>query len=148
MQFVCMAFLRESVWQGMSESVRKQFLDEFIDYETDLHRSGHLVAVVPLDDGRNAVTVQRVNGRASVSSGLRDEASPQLRSLLFLEAHDFCHAIQLISHHPCLRAGVVEVRASDERTCRRLEDRGVVTTCRPSPRTAQRGSGQADLKTD
>ena len=63
---------------------------------------------------RNAVTLRYQNGQVAVTAGPYAETKEQLGGILFLEARDLNHAIQLLAKHPGVRAGPFEIRAVDE----------------------------------
>jgi hypothetical protein len=54
------------------------------------------------------------DGRVAVTDGPYAETKEQLGGILFLEANDLNHAIQLMSRHPGVRNGAFEIRAADE----------------------------------
>jgi len=62
----------------------------------------------------NGATVRHRGGQVVVTDGPYAETKEQVGGILFLEARDLKHAIQLISKHPGVRAGGFEIRAADE----------------------------------
>lgn len=52
-----------------------------------------------------------VSGKASVTDGPDVEMKEKISGLYVLEARDLNHAIRLMSKHPVVRAGGVEIRA-------------------------------------
>jgi hypothetical protein len=67
-----------------------------------------------LQPSPNAATVRYRSGQVLVTDGPYAEAKEQLGGILFLEARDLNHAIELISKHPGVRAGPFEIRPADE----------------------------------
>jgi hypothetical protein len=114
MKFICLGFLDESNWAEMSESDRKSFLERCFAYDDELRKGGHYLGGEALQSARNAATVRRRSGQIVVTDGPFAETKEQLGGILFLEARDLNHAIQLISKHPGLSAGPFEIRPADE----------------------------------
>jgi hypothetical protein len=114
MKFICLGFVDEASWTGMSSAERNTFTEQCLAYESELRRGGHFLGAVTLPSARTAATVRCRQGQVMVTAGPHAEYREQLRGLLFLEARDLNHAIQLVSRHPGLRAGAFEVRAALE----------------------------------
>lgn len=114
MKFVCLGFLDETAWDQMPESERTSFMDTCFAYDDELRRGGRFLGGESLQSVRNAATVRYRNGQALVTDGPYAETKEQLGGILFLEARDLNHAIELISKHPGIRAGGFEIRPADE----------------------------------
>jgi hypothetical protein len=114
MKFICLGFHDESAWATMSESERKSFMDKCFAYDDELRRGGHFIGGEALQPAPNAATVRYRNGQALVTDGPYAETREQLGGILFLEARDMNHAIQLMSKHPGIRAGGFEIRPANE----------------------------------
>ena len=114
MKFICLGYLDETTWAEISESERKFFIEECFAYDDELRRGGHFLGGEALQTARNAATVRSRNGQLVVTDGPYAETKEVLGGILFLEARDLNHAIQLVAKHPGLRAGPFEIRAADE----------------------------------
>jgi hypothetical protein len=114
MKFVCLGCLDEASWAEMSESERQSFLERCFAYDDELRRGGHFLGGEALQPARNGATVRWRNGQVVVTDGPYAETKEQVGGILFLEARDLNHAIELISRHPGLRAGPFEIRPADE----------------------------------
>ena len=68
--------------------------------------------MLPEQSAGNAATLRVVNGKVSVTEGPYVETKEKIGGLYVLEARDLNHAIQLMSKHPLVRAGGVEIRAA------------------------------------
>ena len=110
MRYVCFGYLDEQKWETMSEAERNAVLDECFAYDAILRESGHFVGGEGLASARSAITVRYQGGRVSVTDGPFAETKEQVGGLLFLEAADLNHAVQLISKHPGVRIGPFEIR--------------------------------------
>ncbi len=58
--------------------------------------------------------MRRRSGQLLVTDGPYAESKEQLGGIMFLEARDLNHAIQLMSKHPGVRAGGFEIRPANE----------------------------------
>lgn len=116
MKYICLAYVGEEGWNAMTESQRNAALDDVFAYRDELRASGHLLAAEGLQNARNAATLRVVNGKVSVTEGPYVETKEKIGGLYVLEARDLNHAIQLMSKHPLVRAGGVEIRAAADMT--------------------------------
>ncbi len=114
MKFICLGFHDETSWAEMSEGERESFMDQCFAYDDELRRGGHFLGGEALQLAQNAATVRCRSGQAVVTDGPYAETKEQLGGILFLEARDLNHAIQLISRHPGIRAGGFEIRPANE----------------------------------
>jgi hypothetical protein len=114
MKFVCLGYMDETRWEALSEGERTAFMEECFAYDDELRRGGHFVGGEALQNIRHAVTLRHRGGRVAVTDGPYAETKEQLGGILFLEARDLNHAIQLMSRHPGVRNGPFEIRAADE----------------------------------
>jgi hypothetical protein len=111
MKYICLAYVGEAAWGTMTESQMNDAMDELFAYTDELRKNGHLVATEGLQSAQNAKTLRIVNGKASVTDGPYVETKEKIGGIYVIEARDLNHAIQLISKHPVVRAGGVEIRA-------------------------------------
>lgn len=110
MKFVCFSFLGPVNWETMSESERKASMDEFLAYDDMLRKTGHIVGGEGLQSPRRAATLRFHNGKVSITDGPYAETKEQLAGFFILEAGGLDEAIQLMSKHPALRGGAIEIR--------------------------------------
>ncbi len=85
-------------------------LDECFEYNDHLRANGHVVAEVPLQPPETALTLCWKNGKVATTDGPYAETKEQLGGIHILEARDLNHAIQLISQHPGMKYGLIEIR--------------------------------------
>lgn len=114
MKFICLGYMDETQWEAMPEAARTALMAACFAYDDELRRGGHFLGGEALQSIRNAATLRYQNGKLSVTDGPYIETKEQLGGILFLEARDLNHAIQLISQHPGVRSGAFEIRAADE----------------------------------
>jgi hypothetical protein len=116
MKFMCLSYLGPQTWETMSESERKASMDEFFVYDEMLRKNGHIVGGEGLASARDAATLRFQNGKVSVTDGPYAETKEQLAGFFILEARDLKHAIELMSKHPVVKGGPVEIRAVADKT--------------------------------
>jgi len=110
MKYICLMYLGPITWETMSESDRKASMDEFFAYHEDLRKNGHIIGGQGLQSAQNAATLRFQNGKVSITDGPYAETKEQLAGFFILEARDLNHAIQLMSNHPVVKGGPVEIR--------------------------------------
>ena len=116
MKYLCLSYINEEGWETMSESERNAALDEVFGYSDELRKNGHLIGAEGLQSARNATTLRFQNGKVSITDGPFVETKEKLGGIYVLEARDLNHAIQLMSKHPVVRAGGLEIRATVDLT--------------------------------
>jgi hypothetical protein len=117
MKYICLGYFDEKKWEAMSKSEQNAYMDECFAYDDELQKSGHSVAAgEALQSARNAVTLRWKNGEVSVTDGPYAETKEQLGGFGAFEATDLNHAIQLMSKHPALKSGIVEIRPAADLT--------------------------------
>ena len=114
MKFICLGYMDETQWDDLSEVEQTTLMEACFAYDDELRRGGHFIGGEALQSIRNAATLRYRNGKVTVTDGSYAETKEQLGGILFLEARDLNHAIQLMSHHPGVRSGAFEIRAADE----------------------------------
>jgi hypothetical protein len=117
MKFVCLGFLDESKRAQVPEQEQKFFLEQCAAYTDELRQGGHFLGTEALQSARYAATLRYRNGQVLVTDGPYAETKEQLAGVLFFEANDLNHAIQLMTKHPGLRAGTFEIRAVSDQGC-------------------------------
>jgi hypothetical protein len=112
MKYICLGYLEPGKFEGMTESERNTVLDECFEYNVHLRANGHLVAEVPLQPAKTAVTLYWQNGKVATTDGPHAETKEQIGGIQILEARDLNHAIQLNSQLPGFKYGLgpIEIR--------------------------------------
>jgi hypothetical protein len=111
MKYMCLGYFDEKKWEAMSKSEQNAYMDECFAYDDELRKNGHwVVGGEALQSARNAVTLRRKNGEVSVTDGPYAETKEQLGGFGAFEATDLNHAIQLMSKHPAVKSGIIEIR--------------------------------------
>jgi hypothetical protein len=110
MKYICLGYIEPGKFEGMTEDERHAMLDECFEYNDHLRADGHVVAEVPLQPPETALTLYWKNGKVATTDGPYAETKEQLGGIHILEARDFNHAIQLISQHPGMKYGSIEIR--------------------------------------
>ena len=91
-------------------------MEECFAYDDELRRGGHFLRGEALQSATQAVTLRMKNGAVVATDGPYAETKEMLGGILFLEADDLNHAIELMSRHPGVKVGPFEIRPADEAT--------------------------------
>ena len=110
MKYLCLGYIEPEKFEVMTEDEQHAMLDECFEYNDHLRASGHVVAEVPLQPPETAVTLYWKKGKVATTDGPYAESKEQLGGLHVLEARDLNHAIQLMSKHPGMKCGTMEIR--------------------------------------
>jgi hypothetical protein len=110
MKYICLGYLEPGKFAGMTEDQQHAIFDECFEYNDRLRANGQVAAEVPLQPPETAVTLYWKNGKVATTDGSYAKTREPLAGLLILEARDFNHAIQLISQHPGMKLGTIEIR--------------------------------------
>lgn len=113
MKFICLGYLDVDAWDKLSDKQQAAVVEECLAYDDELRRGGHFLGGEALQGPVNGVTLRLGEGQTMVTDGPYAETREQLGGILFLEANDLNHAIQLMSKHPGLRMGPFEIRPAD-----------------------------------
>jgi hypothetical protein len=105
MKYICFGYIQEGKWEKMSPSEQEAMMTECFAYDAELRKGGHFIGGEALAAPREAVTLRSEGGKVSVTDGPYAETKEQIGGILFLEANDLNHAIQLMSKHPGVRLG-------------------------------------------
>jgi hypothetical protein len=100
----------------MSESEQNAYLDECFAYDDVLRKNGHFVGGEALQSTRSATTLRWQNAKVSITDGPFTETKEQLGGFGVFEATDPSHAIQLMSNHPAVKTGILEIRPAEDLT--------------------------------
>ena len=113
MKYICLGYIDDKLWTGMTNTERNSFLDECFEYDDELRRNGHFAGGEALQGPESATTLRYKGGKLSITDGPFAETKEYLGGIMILEAADLNHAISLMSKHPSIRmGGTFEVRPS------------------------------------
>lgn len=110
MKYLCLIYTDESCIAAAPRAAIGAVEQECLDYERDLHRSGHLLAVEALEPTRTAATLRVRSAGVSITDGPFAETKEQLAGFYLIDARDLNDAIRLAAKIPPARLGSVEVR--------------------------------------
>ena len=108
MKYICLGYYDEKQFENLSEKERNAMFDECFTYDDVLRKNGNFAGGEALDSHRNATTLRWKNGKVSITDGPYAETKEQIGGILFFEARDLNHAIQLMSKHPGVKNGPFE----------------------------------------
>ncbi|HUN87448.1 MAG TPA: YciI family protein [Terriglobales bacterium] len=104
MKFVCLGYYDPKKFESLPDSERNQMFDEAFAYDDELRAAGHFLGGPALEP-HAAKTLRGKNGKVTVTDGPYAETKEQIGGILFLEARDINHAVELMSKHPAVRLG-------------------------------------------
>jgi hypothetical protein len=111
MKYICFGYYDKDKFDGMSESERNAMFDKCFEYDDHLRANGHWVGGEALQPKETALTLSWKNGKMATTDGPYAETKEQLGGILFLEARDMNHAVQLMGRHPAMTFGTIwEIR--------------------------------------
>ena len=111
MKYVCLGYYDKGKFEGMTEDERHAMLDECFEYDDHLRANGHVAGeAAALQPPETALTLYWKNGKVATTDGPYAETKEQLGGLHILEARDLNQVIQLISQHPGMKYGSIEIR--------------------------------------
>jgi hypothetical protein len=109
-QYMCLIYDDEKVWQGMSEDERNTVFGEYGAFTESIRDSGNMVAGDALQPTSTATTVRIRNGETLVTDGPFAETKEQLGGYYLIEAKDADEALKIAARIPSARYGSIEVR--------------------------------------
>lgn len=110
MKYICLGYIEPNKFENLPEAERNALMDECFTYDDELRKNGHFVGGEALQGPQAAATLRWKDGKVSITDGPYAETKEQIGGILFLEARDLNHAIQLMSKHPGVKMGPFEIR--------------------------------------
>jgi hypothetical protein len=110
MRYACLVYLEQPKMDAMSSGEWDALIDQHLEYDAVLQKSGHFLVGAPLEPVATASLVRVRGGKVSVTDGPFAETKEQLGGFILIEARDLNEAIQVASKIPVARYGTIEVR--------------------------------------
>lgn len=110
MKFVCLGYISPTKFESWTETERNAIFDECLAYDDVLREGGHFGGGPALNPPDTAKTLRWKDGKVVVTDGPYAETKEQIGGVLFLEARDLDHAVELMSKHPGVKNGPFEIR--------------------------------------
>jgi hypothetical protein len=110
MKYVCLVYLDEETFEPMSERDKAALVNEALDSDDALRRTGNWVYANALELPSAAISVRVRNGRLSTTDGPFAETKEHLSGFIIIDARDLNEAIRLAGNIPMARLGTIEVR--------------------------------------
>ncbi|MDT3779199.1 YciI family protein [Nitrospira sp. MA-1] len=110
MKYLLLVHHDEDAFRAMSETIRKEMLEESVQLTHQLHNKGQYLSASPLHPASTAVLVRVREGKPLVTDGPFVETREQLAGYFLINAKDFDEAIGIALRVPGARIGTVEVR--------------------------------------
>jgi len=110
MRYACLVYTEQDKLDALSTEEWDALIDQHLDYDATLERSGHFLAGAPLEPVTSASLVRVRGGKVAVTDGPFAETKEQLGGFILIEARDLNEALQVASKIPVARFGTIEVR--------------------------------------
>ena len=110
MQYMCLIYDDETMWQTMPEDKRNGIMGEYMGFTQSIRDSGNMVAGDALQPTSTATTVRIRNGETLTTDGPFAETKEQLGGYYVIEAKDADEALAIAARIPSARYGSIEVR--------------------------------------
>ena len=110
MQYMCLIYDNERVWQGMSDDEKNAVYGEYGAFTKSIQESGNMVAGDALQPTSTATTVRVRDGETLMTDGPFAETKEQLGGYYLIEAKDADEALAIAARIPSAKYGSIEVR--------------------------------------
>ncbi|GJL56193.1 MAG: hypothetical protein NPIRA02_33250 [Nitrospirales bacterium] len=110
MKYLLLVHHDEEAFNELSETTRKEMLEESVELTHQLHANGQYLNASPLHPASTAMIVQVRGGKQFVTDGPFVETREQVAGYFLINAQDLNEAVRIASHVPGARIGTVEVR--------------------------------------
>jgi hypothetical protein len=110
MQYMCLIYDDEKVWDGMAEDERNTLFADYGAFTESIKDSGNYVAGDALQPIATATSVRVRDGQTLVTDGPFAETKEQLGGYYLVEAKDVDEALKIAERIPSARYGTIEVR--------------------------------------
>ena len=103
MKFLCLVYGDEHALQTMP-------VDECVEYDDKIRKTGHCIASESLQPTKTAVSVRVRNGQLQRTDGPFMETKEALAGFYLVEARDIEEAVRIAAKIPPAQVGTIEVR--------------------------------------
>ena len=110
MRYLCLVYYDEQTLDALAGSEVDALVNEALDYDAALRKSGHYLVSGALQSVQTATTIRVRNGRVTTTDGPFAETKEQLGGFIVIQAEDLNDAIRVARKIPPVRLGCVEVR--------------------------------------
>ncbi len=114
MKYMLLVHHDEEAFKKLSETKRRQMLEESVQLTHQLHANGQYLSASPLQPASTAAIVRVRDGKPFVTDGPFVETHEQIAGYFLIEAKDLDEAIAIATRVPGARIGTVEVRPVKE----------------------------------
>jgi hypothetical protein len=110
MKYLILVHHDEEAFEKISETKRKELLEESVQLTHQLHANGQYLHASPLHPAATGVIVRVREGKQFVTDGPFVETREQLAGYFLIDARDLNDAIGIAARIPGARIGTAEVR--------------------------------------
>lgn len=116
MRFICLGYIDPAYFAATPEPEVHVAMDACFAYDDTLRANGHFAGGEALQPPSTARTLRYRDGRVVATDGPFAETKEQIGGIMFLEARDMAHAVELIAKHPGATFGPWEIRPAADLT--------------------------------
>ena len=110
MKYACLVYVDGSAMAALSSEQGKKLVDDSIDFDWEVKRSGRLILAQPLEPPEKAVTIRVRDGKMTSTDGPFAETKEFLGGFFLIEARDLDEARKVAERSPMARMGSIEIR--------------------------------------
>ena len=110
MKYLLLIYDNEANRAGMSEAEQGKIFQEYMDYTSQIRKSGNYIAGEALQPTATATTVRVKNGKTLTTDGPFAETREQLGGFYIIDAKDLDEAIGVAKRIPPASKGTIEIR--------------------------------------
>jgi hypothetical protein len=110
MKYALLIYAAEKAWAERSEAEQGRIYAEYMNYSTELKKSGKMLSCEPLDPTSTATTIRVRDGKTITTDGPFADTKEQLGGIYVVDVKDLNEAITWASKIPDARTGSIEIR--------------------------------------
>jgi hypothetical protein len=110
MRYLLLVYIDQARVDALSREEMDTMVDESLDGDEALRKSGHYIVSNALQPVHTATTVRVRDGKALITDGPFAETKEHLGGFMLIEARDAQEAVRVASRMPPARIGAIEVR--------------------------------------
>lgn len=110
MRYVLMIYVSEETTMTMNPEDRKDLVQGYTEFHTDVNQRGIWDGGAPLQPISNSTTVRIRDGKTMITDGPFAETKEQLAGIYILHCDNLDEAIEMAKKIPDVKYGAIEIR--------------------------------------
>lgn len=115
MRYVMMIYVSEDTIMNMPNDERKDYIQGYTEFHTDVNQRGIWDGGAPLQPIANSTTVRIRDNETMITDGPFAETKEQLAGVYILNCDNLDEAIELAKKMPDAKLGAIEIRPAFEK---------------------------------